>query len=398
MNILYPTIILSLILGSATTFFISSLVHNSSEHSELSHDHSHQDTHSHEEENTIILSPEQIKNLKIKTALAKPGELFLQIFTRGKVILHPDKLAHILPKISGIAKETHKNIGDLVKEEEILATLESSEMADIKANYLAKKEKEKLARSLLEREKHLYEKKVSAEQDFLNSKSSYEEAFIDLNLAKQKLHSFGINEEEIQNISPALASRFYSIRSPIDGTVIARHITKGEYIENTNTIYEIADLDTVWIEIAIYPKDLSKIKIGQTIHISTPMDEKNAEAKIFYLSPIIQEETITAKALAELKNPNHEWYPGSFVNIHISTENVSAKIVIPKEAIQEIEGKEFIFVKTKEGFEKRPIKTGLKDSFQVEILEGLNPEEEYAITNTFLLKAELSKNEAEHDH
>ena len=125
---------------------------------------------------------------------------------------------------------------------------------------------------------------------------------------------------------------------------------------------------------------------------------KNAEAKIFYLSPIIQDETITSKALAELKNPNRDWYPGSLVNINIATKNVSAKVAIPKEAIQEHDGKEFIFIKTNEGFEKRSVQTGVRDSNHVEILEGLSPGEEYAVTKTFLLKADLSKKEAEHEH
>lgn len=362
--------------------------------------HGHTDEHGHSEENIIPLSSDQIKDLDIQTKIAGPGELSVTISTRGKIILHPDRLAHILPKISGVAKEARKNIGDRVKEGEVLAILESREMADIKANYLAAKEKESLALSLLEREKRLHEKKVSAEQDYINAKSVYAEAKINIQLAKQKLHAFGIEDDEIKGLSnendPDL--RIYDIRSPMDGIVIARHINKGEFIENTVTIYEIADLSTIWIEIGIYPKDLVRVKEGQMVDISLPVDRKIAQAKIIYLSPIIQDETITAKAVAELKNPNGNWRPGSFVKVNIATEDVLAPIVISKEAIQEIEGKEFIFVRVPEGFEKRQAQLGVSDNENVEILSGLSSGEEYASSKTFLLKADLSKKEAEHEH
>lgn len=362
--------------------------------------HGHTDEHGHQEENIIPLTSDQIKDLGIQTKIAGPGQLSVTISTRGKIILHPDRLAHILPKISGVAKEAHKNIGNHVKEGEILAILESREMADIKASYLAAKEKESLALSLLDREKRLHEKKVSAEQDYLNAKSAYQEAKINVQLAEQKLHAFGIEDEEIKGLSnehnPNL--RIYDIRSPVDGIVIARHITKGEFIENTTTIYEIADLSTIWIEIGIYPKDLVRVKEGQMVDISRPIDGKISQAKIIYLSPIIQDETITAKAVAEMENSSGNWRPGSFVKVNIATENAYAPIVVPKEAIQEIEGKEFVFVRIPEGFEKRQAQIGVGDKENVEILSGLSAGEEYASSKTFLLKADLSKKEAEHEH
>jgi cobalt-zinc-cadmium efflux system membrane fusion protein len=362
------------------------------------HEHTDEHGHSHEEENLIWLSPGQIKELGIQTGIAGPGELSVTISTRGKIILHPDRLAHILPKISGIAKEARKNIGDSVKEGDILAILESREMADIKANYLAAKEKENLALSLLEREKGLHEKKVSAEQDYINAKSAYAEAKINIQLAQQRLRSFGIDDNEIHELLYDPDLRLYDIRSPMNGVVIARHINKGEFIENTKTIYEIADLSIVWIEIGIYPKDLVQVKEGQTVDIFLPIDGKIAQAKIIYLSPIIQDETITAKAVAELKNLDGDWRPGSFVKVKIATENVFVPILISKEAIQEIDGQEFVFVKVPEGFEKRQVQIGLADDHNVEILSGLKSGEDYASSNTFVLKADLSKKEAEHNH
>ncbi len=392
-------ILLLVLLGGG--FAAWKLTRSSSEKKEAAERQSHNeiDEHGHQEENVINMPSEQIKDLDIQTKIAGPGNLSVTIATRGKIILHPNRLVHVLPKMPGVAREVTKNVGDSVKAGDVVAILESREMADIKANYLASKEKLALASSLLEREKRLYDKKVSAEQDYLNAKSVYEEARINVQLAKQKLHAFGVGDEEIQSLTsendPDL--RLYDIRSPINGVITARHVTTGEYIENTTTIFQIADLSVIWIDIGVYPKDLLRVKKGQLVDILFP-DGQKASAKIIYLSPIIQDETITAQAIAELKDPDENWRPGSFVKVNIATEKMTVPILVPKDATQEIDGKEFIFVKVPEGFEKRQVQLGVSNGTSVEVLSGLKQGEEYAASKTFLLKADLNKKEAEHDH
>lgn len=397
LSILSAGIALWLLWPSASNTINKSDAHTS-EHVHNHHEHSHDhDDHAHEA--IVPLSSSQMREFNIATSTAGPGQIAESIFTRGKIIIHPDRLAHILPKIQGVANEARKNIGDEVKEGEILAILMSREMADVKANYLAAHEKLKLASSLLDREKRLSERKVSAEQDYINAKSAYEEAKINLLLATQKLHAFGIEDEEIKSLSSEHNSdlSLHAIRSPINGTVIARHITTGEFIESSAKIYEIADLSTVWVEIGIYPKDLVKVHEGQMIDITFP-DGKKAQAKIIYLSPIIQDETITAKATAELENPHSSYRPGTFVKVDVSLGKVNSPVVISKSALQEIEGNQFVFVKVHDGFEKRQVNIGLEDNDNVEIVSGLNTGEDYASSNTFLLKADLKKEEAEHEH
>lgn len=366
----------------------------------LKEQHDHDASHEHSHENIVELTKAQIHDLGIEVIRAGPVNMASVIATRGKLVLHPDKLVHVLPKIPGVAKEAYKNIGDTVSAGERLAVLESREMADIKANYLAAKEKQRLALTLLEREKQLYEKKVSAQQDYINAQSAYTEAKIAVQLNTQKLRSFGLEERAIEELglsqSPDL--RLYEIDSPIHGVVIARHINRGEFVETTTTIYEIVDLSTIWIEIGIYPKDLIKVKEGQVIDVTLPTNLEHAQAKIIYLSPIIQDETITAKAVAELKKPSRNWRPGSFVKVDIAEGEELVPIGLPKEALTEIKGKPVVFVRTAEGFEKREVKLGGEDRRAVQIVSGLDAGEEVAVTKVFLLKAELGKAEAEHTH
>ncbi|CCB87468.1 cobalt-zinc-cadmium resistance protein CzcB [Parachlamydia acanthamoebae UV-7] len=356
--------------------------------------------HDHAQENFIHLTPQQIKDFDIQIKEASSGELDLQLSARGKIVLHPDRLAHVLPKISGVVKEAKKNIGDTVKQGEPLAVFESREIADMKATYLAALEKMRLSQSLFERESRLYDKKISPEQDYLNAKSSYEDSKIQLQLAKQKLQALGINDEALpdfaQENDPSL--RLYTVYAPIDGTILQRHITTGEFVESTAVIYEVADVSKVWVEIGIYPKDAYKVKEGQHVEITIPIENLTADAKIIYLSPIIQEETITAKAIAELQNDENKWRPGTFVTVNIGTKKVPADIVVPKEAIQNINGQDVLFIKTHDGFESREIQKGTSDKNNVEVLSGIKSGEKYAASHTFLLKAELGKAEAEHEH
>ena len=367
---------------------------------EASLDEKHTHDHHEHEDDLVMLSEDQIKKHGFKINRAGPGNLLMTLSTRGKIILQPDRLVHIIPKVSGVVRDAYKNIGDRVQVNDLLAVLDSHDMADIKAGYLAALSKQRLTSSSLNREAKLYEEKVSAGQDYLNAKNINEEAVISTQLFKQKLHAFGLNEEEIQHLAdqndPDL--RLYQIRSPITGTIIFRHLTKGEFVENTTTIYEIADLSKVWVEIGIYPKDLPRVKEGQWVEVELPLENRKTKARLIYVSPIVAEETIAAKAIAELDNSDGQWRPGVFITVNIATNEMEKAIIVPKDAVQNINGKDVVFIVTPEGYEKRDVKLGEKDQNNVEVTSGLRVGEEYVANNTFLLKADLGKSEAEHEH
>lgn len=364
------------------------------------HDHDHHHHHDEEEEQVLVkISPEKIRDIGITIREAGPGVLNIDVSTRGKIVFHPDRLAHILPKVSGIAIEAKKNIGEKVYQGDLLAVLESREMADIKAEFLSALQKERLAKATFDREERLFRKKISAGQDFLSAKSAYEVSKLDVQLARHKLFAYGIDDQGIEKLAnqrdPNLSR--YEIRAPIEGTIIGRHITQGEYIENTSQIYEIADLSNVWIEIGVFPKDLYKIQQGQKVTVSQTTNKTQALAQLIYLSPIIQDETITATAIAQLDNAGGIWRPGTYVKVNIAVETLRSPLVVSKEAIQNIEGVDYVFIVTDEGFEKRPVKTGRSDATNIEIISGIPLGQKYAAAKTFILKADLGKNSVEHE-
>jgi cobalt-zinc-cadmium efflux system membrane fusion protein len=142
--------------------------------------------------------------------------------------------------------------------------------------------------------------------------------------------------------------------------------------------------------------DLSVVQEGQIANITN--GPVSATGKLIFVSPVIDPETRSAKAIIELDNADGAWRPGTFVNADISTSTQDAALRIPKDSVQVIDGKSVVFVQNTDGFEPREVKVGRTDSQHIEILSGLRPGESIATSNTFTLKAELGKSEAEHEH
>jgi len=185
----------------------------------------------------------------------------------------------------------------------------------------------------------------------------------------------------------------YQLKSLINGTIVEKHITKGEIFEADMSPhgFVVADLSEVWVYLNLYQKDLPFIKKGQKVSISSDPGLEKTAGKINYISPIIDEKTRTAKARVVLPNPKGIWKPGLFVNGSIITDEFMAQIAIPKTAVESLENRPCVFVKSDEGFKPRFITTGKENHALVEILSGLSDGESYVTKGGFTLKAELQK-------
>ena len=363
----------------------------------------HSDTegegHAEEEEGIVKLDAAQLEAAGIKTASVAPGALSREVSVPGKIVTAADRMAQIVPKVEGIVTEARKNLGDTVEKGEVLAVLESREMAEAVADYLAAKRALELARTTYDREKSLWTKKITAEQDYLNARNVYQEAQIKYDLTVQKLQALGHDQETLKkydSVQSMSGLRFHEIRSPLAGRIIARELSLGEYVDTTHTAFTVADLSVLWVETAIAPGDLPFVKEDQMATVAG--SSGSSEGKLIFISPAIDPETRSAKAIIELANPDGKWRPGEFATAAIETAQQDAKILIPKEAVQSIEGENVVFIQTPEGFKKQPVVFGREDSRNLEIVSGLQGGETIATSGTFTLKAEFGKAEAEHAH
>lgn len=190
----------------------------------------------------------------------------------------------------------------------------------------------------------------------------------------------------------------FSLKSLIDGVVIKRHVVTGEHLSPDDTAFVVADLSTLWVDIALYPKQIPRVKAGQPVRITTSHGPAPVDTRIDYVAPLVDERTRTGLARIFLTNENREWRPGMFIEAIITTDEFPAAVVVPRSAVIDVENQATVFVQQGEHWQPRAVELGRNDSDQVEILKGLEVGEKYVSKGGFVLKAELQKSEFESGH
>lgn len=345
---------------------------------------------------SIPMDDAQIRLAQIDQVVVGPANIAKRLVVPGAIIPHADRVAHVSVKLSGTVAELRKNIGDDVVKDEVIAVLESREVADAKSEYLAARLTDDLQRDLFARDKMLWDSRVSTEQQFLRSRNTTAQTGMRLNIARQKLLALGLPENEIAALpqAPEALLRRQDVRAPISGRLVERKVELGTAVGRDNLeteLFVVVDLSRVWVELSVASSDLPLMREGQAIAIAARGVSKTATGKIVFVSPLLDKETRTARVVAEVNNMDGNWRPGSFVTAAIALNARDVSVVAPTSAIQNISGEQVVFVRTKDGFEKRAVVLGQREDQSVEVVSGLTAGETIAASNTFSLKAELSK-------
>ena len=358
------------------------------------HGEQHDAHDEHGGEQVVRLDSATVDRLGLQMAVAGPGDLEITVELPGEVQVNGDRMAHVAPRVVGVAREVLVSLGDTVRPGQVLAVLESRELADAKASYLAANERKRLADSTFQREERLWRGKVSSEQDYLDASNGLAEARIELRAAEQKLHALGFDEDEVGRIAEEPDTEFtrYRISAPFSGEVIDRHLTIGETISAGTPVFTVADLSTVWIDLSVYQKDLASVKSGQHVDLRPANNGVGGEGTIEFVQPLVGEDTRTALARITTPNLDRRWKPGMFVSATVVTDAVQAELRIPLTALIRMDdGDQVVFVETDEGFEPRPVVLGRRTRDHAEVVSGLEPGERYVAKGGFSLKAELGK-------
>jgi len=351
------------------------------------------DAEANEGEKLVRLEEAALKESGVETAAAGPGKLQVHDTLSGEIAFNSDRLAHIVPRVPGVVREVRKNLGDTVRTGDVLAVLESRDLADAKATYLAAVARLTLAQANFTREESLRQEKITAEKDYLESKQVLAEAQIALRSAEQKLHALGLTEEDLRALPshPETSYTRYEITAPLDGTVVQKHIVLGEvFKDDSNPCFVIADLTSVWVDLKVHQQDLSHIRPGQTAVIKGGEDLQT-EGTIAFVSNIVSETSRMAFARMTIPNPEGHWRPGLFVTGHIVIDEVSAEVAVPKDALVRLEGQTCVFLPTDRGFVPQIVTVGRANDSSVEITAGLKAGQKYVARGAYTLKSELNK-------
>lgn len=190
----------------------------------------------------------------------------------------------------------------------------------------------------------------------------------------------------------------YELKAPLAGTIIDRQASLGEYASEQKPAFIIADLSTVWVDFSVYRRDMKRVRVGDTVLIDAEDGGTAIEAKISYVSPVGSSDTQSALARSVVNNGDLRLRPGFFVAGRLLLSAKPAAIVVKSSALQTLENRTVVFVRVGDKFEARDVEVGDRDSEHVEILFGLLEDDVYAAKNSFVIKAELGKGTAAHEH
>jgi len=339
------------------------------------------------DEGMIVLTAEQIASAGIqidRPTIGGVGTLDLPATIEGD----PQGMQVVSAAIGGRVVSLTRNLGESVSRGQTLAVIESREAAQLKGEVEAACARLTLANSNLAREERLFAQRVSPEQDVIAARTAATEARIAYRQAQGQVSAAGGGGGGLNRIGVA---------APLSGQVVTRSVVLGQTVAADAELYRIANLSSVSLSLNLQPADAGRVKPGNSVLVTA--SGRQAQARISFVSPALDTQTRLVPVIATLDNRGGLWRVGEAVTASVQlTGGGGANVVsVPLTAIQTVEGKTIVFVRTREGFRAVPVTTGDTSGSNVIVRSGLEGSEKIATTNSFTLKAELGKGEAAHE-
>ena len=340
------------------------------------------------EANKVVMDEAQIKASDIHVVSAGPLAISTKLQFPGEIQINDDRTVHVVPRVSGVAEAVLVSTGQFVKKGQTLAVFSSQMISEQRSALQTAQKRLSLANTIYQREKTLWEQKITAEQDYLQALQSLREAEIAVDNSQQKLSALGVI---LNNNANSSSLNRFELRAPYDGLVVERNLSIGEAVKEDTPIFTISDLSTVWAEVHIPAKDLPYVRMGDKVTLRATAFDAQTTGTVAFIGALVGELTRMAKARIVLANPQGAWRPGLFVSVEVKAAEVRVPIAIETDALQTLGTQQVVFVRTETGFKAHPVTIGLNDGKHVEVVEGLAAGARYAAKGSYILKSELSK-------
>ena len=333
---------------------------------------------------TLAMSAEMVKNTGVTTETVNPGGLAAEIVTQATVAPSPTGEAIVTARAGGAVTRVFKRLGDPVRRGETLAIVESRDAAQIAADRTAAAAKAQLAQSNLARERYLYGQKVSPRVDLERAQAEAASAAAEARRASVAAGAANVTSD----------GRSVVVASPIAGGVTAENVSLGAFVQPETELFRVADPNQIQIEAAVGPADAQRLAPGDRAIIELP-DGTTTSARVRAVTPTLSGETRAATAVLDVIGGRLQ--PGLAVRVRLfpSRGGTSTAIVVPEEAVQSLNARDVVFVRTPKGFKATPVTTGQRSAGRIEIVSGLSAGQTIATKNAFLLKAELGNGAGE---
>ena len=334
---------------------------------------------------TLTMGPERITASGVQLQTVTVGGLASEVVAQATVEAEPTGQAVLTARAAGSITQITKRLGDPVRAGETLALVSSRDAAQISADRSVATAKADLARKILAREKRLYEQKVSPRQDYETAQSELVVAEAESRRAASAAGASGVSRD----------GRYVAVTSPISGRVTSMAASLGAFVQPETELFRISDPAKIQVDASVTANDARRIQPGDQAVIETNTGETRT-AVVRAVTPGVSEETRSATVVLTLTGGAGALQPGQLVRARItSRQSISSGIVVSEEAVQTVEGRDVVFVRTKTGFRVQPVTVGQRSGGRVVITQGLKGGESLAVKNAFLLKAELGKSAEE---
>jgi len=341
----------------------------------------------HADEGVVTLDADQIAAAGVQIGrpiIGGAGTIELPAIIEGD----PQRTQVVSAAIGGRVVALTRNLGQSVVSGQTIAVIESPEVAQIKGEVEAARARLQLANSNLAREERLFAQRVSPEQDLIAARTAATEARIALKQAQSMVSAAGGGGGGLNRLG---------IAAPISGQIIARPVTLGQTVAADAELYRIANLSQVSIALNLKAEDAGRVRPGSTVLVTAA--GRQATARVTFVSPALDPQTRLVPAIATLDNRGGEWRVGEPVMaaVQLTGSGGSNAIRVPRTAVQSLEGKPVVFVRTPTGFKATQVQLGDASGDTVIVQSGLTGNEQIATTGSFTLKAEIGKGEASHE-
>ncbi|WP_180008161.1 MULTISPECIES: efflux RND transporter periplasmic adaptor subunit [unclassified Acinetobacter] len=350
----------------------------------------------HAEEGELQLSAQQMIEQGIKIATAENGLVENIIQLPGKLAVNTDQQAHISPNFSGHVEQVSVALGQTVQKGQTLAVLSVPELIDQQANLRMAEANLDLSRQDYQREQKLWSQGISAKQDFQRAENAYRQAQISVQSTQSRLQALGANSG--QN------GRFI-IRAPIAGVISQKDIVVGENVQLADQLFTIEQLKDLWLEFNLTHQYSAQLQTGQNVSFKINGSDQLYSAEVQSLTSKADVQTGRLVVRAKLKQQSAELRPNVMVNVLLADSDTKKALRVQKSAVQSIESKDSIFIVESElkgqvHLKAQALKLGQasSDGQWLEVISGLEAGQKYISQGSFLLKSELEKDEAGHEH
>lgn len=332
----------------------------------------------------IRLSPEFAQRAGVKIAPAETTALSPFLTVTGTVVFDPRLTAAVGARIAGRVRDIQRFEGDEVRAGDVLANIESAELGQAQAALISARAHAEEATTNEKRERLLAEARVSSEHEAEQARAAGASARADLFAAQQRVRALGGPPDGELGI--------LVVRSPIAGKVVSGKLSRGQSVEPTVAAFQIADMSRLWVELAVFERELGSVRTGDLVEISPQTNVTTVvKGKVAHVGDVIDLETRSADVRVVVDNHDESLRPGQSVIAHIHTATaVTPALVVPRDAVVSVDGRPTVFVAhDATSIEPRAVILGAKDATRVEIASGLLPGERIVVQGVFALKSEL---------